>query len=91
LRPPVGLLPPGVVLLSSDFPILALILLANVIKALSTFVLAFADASMNLIPKLSANSFPSSYVTYLLLSKSALLPTNNLTTFSDACFSTSKK
>lgn len=63
---------------------------ANVIKALSTLLFDLAEASINLIPKESANSFPSSNVTYLFDSKSLLFPTNNFTTFSLACFSTSK-
>jgi hypothetical protein len=52
-------------------------------------VFALAEDSINFIPRLSANSFPSSKVTYLFDSKSHLLPTRSLITFSFACFSTS--
>ena len=57
--PPYGVLP-GLGLLSSFFPTLALMSPAKVINALSTLLLALAEASMNLMPKLSASSLPSS-------------------------------
>jgi len=44
----------------SSVPSFALISAANVMKAFSTFELFLAEASMNLMPKLSANSLPSS-------------------------------
>lgn len=46
--------------LSSDLPYLALIDWASDINAYSTLVFALAEASINLMFKLSANSFPSS-------------------------------
>lgn len=59
-------------------------------KALSTLLAVFAEVSINLMPKLSALSFPSSKETYLEFSKSHLLPTKILTTPSWANFSTSE-
>lgn len=59
------LLPVLVVVVSSDLAITDLISLAKVKKALSTLLALLAEVSINLIPKDSANSFPSSKVTYL--------------------------
>jgi len=84
--PPVG---GNLVLLSEVFWTLLLISVARVIKAVSTLFELRAEVSMNLMPKESASSFPSSNVTCLLLSRSALFPTRSLITFSFAFLSAS--
>jgi len=84
--PPVG---GNLVLLSEVFWTLLLISVARVMKAVSTLFELRAEVSMNLIPRESASSLPSSKVTCLLLSRSALFPTRSLITFSFAFLSAS--
>jgi len=58
----------------------SLISLAKVKKAFSTLLAVLAEVSINLIPKLSALSLPSSKDTALAFSKSHLFPTKSFTT-----------
>lgn len=54
----------------------------RVVNAFSTFTASLAEVSKNLMPRESASALPSSVLICLLASRSFLLPTSNLTTFS---------
>ena len=66
-----------------------LISVERVVKAFSTLTASLAEVSRNLMPRESARVFPSSVLTCRLASRSDLLPTSNLTTFSLPYLSTS--
>ena len=66
-----------------------LISFESVVKAFSTFTASLAEVSKNLMPSESAKVLPSSAFTCLLASRSDLLPTSSLTTFSLPYLSTS--
>jgi hypothetical protein len=82
--PSVARLPPPGLLCT-----LALISVDKVVKAFSTFTASLADVSRNLMPRESARVLPSSVLTCRLASRSDLLPTRSLTTFSLPYLSTS--
>ena len=68
--------------------ILFMIWFGKVIKASDTFTESFAEVSRNLIPKVYANFIPSSVSTFLLDSRSVLLPTRSVTVFEFPCTAT---
>ena len=68
---------------------LDLISLERVVKAFSTLTASLAEVSRNLMPRESARVLPSSVLTWRLASRSLLLPTRSLTTFSLPNLSTS--